>query len=454
MGSVAANDRVASLLAGDVATNLVSALLAGVYLALMVRYDAGLTMVVLAVATINASALHFVAARRSQASQRIAKQRSRLCGFAIEGVNSIETLKAMGCEGEFFNTWTSQHAQLMSSEQDMQRSHIMLSTISPLVSAVGAAIILGIAGARIMDGWLSLGMLVSFQSLMWSFWDPLNRLLNLSSKLQQIQGDLYRLDDVLQNPVEKGLSDGPAAVAVQRLSGHIEFQNVTFGYSAAQPLLRDFNLRIAAGARIALVGASGSGKSTVAKLLAGLYRPWVGEIRFDDQNRELLPRDQITNSVSLVDQNLTLIAGSVAENIALMDNTLPPETLMDAARDAAIHDEIMMKPGGYAFQLDEMGRNLSCGQRQRIEIARALAIDPRILILDEATSALDALTEQAVLDNLRRRGCTCVVIAHRLSAIRDCDEIVVLEDGGIVERGSHEQLIQRRGKYFALVADE
>ena len=453
VGTVTANDRVAGLLAGDVATNLVSALLAGAYLALMIRYDRTLTAVVIAVAILNAAALRFVAKRRSQDSQRIAKERSRLCGSAIAGVSSIETLKAMGSEGEFFNAWAGQHADLMSAEQDMQRSHIFLSTMSPLLSATGAAVVLGLGGLRIMDGWLSLGMLVAFQTLMWSFLDPLNRLLNLGSKLQQIQGDLCRLDDVLGNPVDSEFDGHATAASPAVLSGEIEFRDVTFGYSAGEPLLRNFNLCVPAGSRVALVGASGSGKSTVVKLLAGLYRPWSGEIRFDGRKRDDLPRDLIKNSISMVDQDVTLIAGSFADNIALMDETLPPETLIGAARDAAMHDEIMAKPGGYRFQLAEMGGNLSFGQRQRVDIARALAANPRILILDEATSALDPLTEQVVLDNLRRRGCTCVVAAHRLSAIRDCDEIVVLENGSVVERGGHEELRRRNGKYAALMAE-
>ena len=450
--TVSANDRVAGLLAGEVATNLVNALLAGIYLVLMYRYDAMLTAIVLAIAAANAAALHVVASKRSEHSQQIAKERSRLFGVAVAGMNSIETLKAMGAEGQFFDQWTRRHGELMSAEQRMQRSHIALSAISPLLSSLGTAAVLVIGGLRIMDGWLTLGMLVAFQTLMTYFLTPFQRLLNLGARLQQIQGDLCRLDDVLDNPIDAALNDGATGPSELRLRGEIELRGVNFGYAGQPPLLQEFNLRIRAGSRVALVGRSGSGKSTAAKLLAGLYQPWTGEILLDGIRREELPRDLVTGSISMVDQDIALYSGSVAENIALMDETLPGDALIDAARDAAIHSDIVAKPGGYSFQLQQMGRNLSGGQRQRLDIARALATDPRILILDEATSALDPLTEREILDNLKRRGCTCIVVAHRVSAIRACDEVVMLEDGRVVEQGTHQELLQRSGTYAALVA--
>ena len=450
--TVAANDRIAILLAGEVATALVNALLAGAYLALMCRYDTVLSAIVLVIAAFNTAALQFVARRRSEDSQRIAKQRSRLFGLAVSGVGSIETLKAMGAEAEFFEQWTSRHAKLLAVEQNMQHSHIGLSAISPLLSSLGAAAVLAVGGLRIMDGWLTLGMMVAFQMLMTSFLAPFQSLLHLGSRLQQIQGDLHRLDDVLANPIDEAMKGGMRHPPEPRLRGEIELRGVTFGYDKERPQLRDFSLRVRAGSRVALVGPSGSGKSTAAKLLAGLYQPWSGEILYDGIPRQELPRDVVTDSISMVDQDVTLYSGSVAENIALMDETLPREALTDAARDAVIHTDILAKPGGYAYELQHFGRNLSGGQRQRVDIARALATDPRILILDEATSALDPLTEREVLDNLKRRGCTCVVIAHRVSAIKDCDEVVMLENGAIVEQGGHSDLLRRKGKYAALVA--
>jgi NHLM bacteriocin system ABC transporter peptidase/ATP-binding protein len=453
METIGANERVAALLAGDVATNIANAVLAVVYLGLMLRYDVWLTLIVLAIAFVNTAMLRLIARRRSQDSQRVAKERSELFGVAVAGVTCIESWKAMGAEDEFFNNWTGRHAKLLLAEQQMQQSQLVLSTISPLLSALGSAAILGIGGLRIMDGVISIGMLVAFQTLTSSFLNPFNRLLNMGSKLQQIQGDLYRLDDVLNNPVEEALNCSDESPGFQ-LAREVEFRNVTFGYNPDEPLLRDFNLRVSAGSRVALVGASGSGKSTAAKVLCGLYRPWTGDILFDGISRDDLPRSVLTNSIAMVDQNITLLEASIAENIALMDHRIGQDTLIAAAHDAAIHQEVLSKPGGYAFQLEHMGRNLSGGQRQRIDLARALAINPRLLVLDEATSALDAVTERLVMDNIRRRGCTCVVIAHRISAIRDCDEIIVLDQGRIVERGSQDELARLGGKYASLITDE
>jgi NHLM bacteriocin system ABC transporter peptidase/ATP-binding protein len=440
METISANERVAALLAGDIATNVANALLAGLYLAVMLRYDTWLTVIVLAIACVNTTMLRLIARRRSEDSQKIAKERSELCGVAVAGVSGIESWKAMGAEDEFFKTWTGRHVTLLSAEQDMQQSQLVITALSPLFSAVGGAAILGLGGLRIMDGVMSIGMLVAFQTLMSSFLDPFGKLLNMGSKLQQIHGDLHRLDDVLGYPADQAPDCAREPSPASQVAGEVEFRNVTFGYNQDEPLLRNFNLHIAPGTRVAIVGPSGSGKSTIAKLLCGLHRPSSGQV-------------SSSGRISLVDQDIVLFEGSIAENISLLDDNLERDTVIAAAKDASVHDEIMSKPRDYAFQLEHMGRNLSGGQRQRVEIARALAVNPRILILDEGTSALDPLTERAVMDNIRRRGCTCIVVAHRISAVRDCDEIIVLERGEIVEHGSHGELLSRHGRYAALVAE-
>jgi ABC-type bacteriocin/lantibiotic exporter with double-glycine peptidase domain len=289
---------------------------------------------------------------------------------------------------------------------------------------------------------------------------PVNHLVSLGSALQEVEGNLNRLDDVLHNPIDPQLKQGEAlssapALPSPKLEGSIELRNLTFGYNrVAAPLIENFNLSLKPGQRVALVGGSGSGKSTIAKLVCGLYEPWGGEIRFDGQLRSQLPRQVLVNSLALIEQDILLFAGSVRDNLTLWDTTIPDGNLVRACRDAAIHEVVLSLPGGYNADLLEGATNLSGGQRQRLEIARALVNNPTILVMDEATSALDAETEKIIDHNLRLRGCTCIIVAHRLSTIRDCDEIIVLERGKVVQRGNHDQLRQVEGPYLQLIRSE
>jgi ABC-type bacteriocin/lantibiotic exporter with double-glycine peptidase domain len=302
-------------------------------------------------------------------------------------------------------------------------------------------------------------MLVAFQSLMQSFLTPITNLINLGSTLQELRGDLTRLDDVLHNPTDDAATaeqqQRPVTPETFRLQGYVELRNVTFGYSRVNPpLIENLSLSLKPGQSVALVGASGSGKSTVAKLVSGLYDSWEGEILFDGLPRSQIPRPVLSHSVALVDQDILLFAGTVRDNLTLWDSTMPNSPLVQASKDAVVHDVVVAMPGGYDGELLEGAVNLSGGQRQRLELARALVHNPAILVMDEATSALDAETENLVVKNLRRRGCTCIVVAHRLSTIRDCDEIIVLERGKVVQRGTHAALLQEGGMYTRLLHNE
>lgn len=460
-GRVGINDRVAKLIARDLASAALDIVMVVFYAILMLFYDVFLTCIGLLTAVLNIIVLRYVSKARKDASQKLRMDTGKMLGTSMNGLICIETLKASGGESDFFAQWSGYQAKVVNAIQEMGSSSIVLAVLPSLLTGLNTVLILSFGGLRVMDGFLTMGALVAFQSLMQSFLRPVNNLVGLGGRLQELSGDMNRLDDVLKYKRDSLLQDdaqpgGTASPAVgtgkNKLDGRLELKNITFGYSTLEgPLIKNFSLSMRSGSRVALVGSSGCGKSTIAKLVMGLYAPWEGEILFDGHPRSSIDRHIMVNSLSMVDQDINMFEGTIRDNLTMWDSTISNADLVRAAKDACIHDMISARELGYDSEVEEGGKNFSGGQRQRLEIARALVSNPQIVVFDEATSALDPVTEMIVDDNLRRRGCTCLIVAHRLSTIRDCDEIIVLHKGVVVQRGTHDDLKDVEGLYADLI---
>ena len=457
------NDDIAQLLSGQLATAFIGLITLVLYAVVMAYYSIELTVIGIAIGLLNLVALQFVSRRRIDANNLLQHEQVRLDGVAFGGLGIIESIKATGAEDDYFARWAGFQTHAINASQSVGRLTAMLTVTPTTLSALSSAVILVGGALLVTEGDLTIGALVAFTTLMASFLLPISNLVALATQLQTARANLAQVQDVLDYEIDPHLegiahparaadANGSAEEAPHKLEGFVELRDVTFGYGRHQPpLLEGFSLRVAPGQRVALVGSTGSGKSTVGRLVLGLYEPWEGQVLLDGVDRTKLPRDVITNSVSAVDQEIRLFAGTVTQNLTLWDDSVDREALERAIEDACIKQVILQRPGGLDSELAEDGRDFSGGQRQRLEIARALALEPSTLVLDEATSALDTETELAIDLNLRRRGCTCLIIAHRLSTIRDCDEIIVLDQGKVVERGTHDDLIGADGRYAELV---
>ncbi len=454
---MAASDRVATLLSGQLATNTMNLATVLFYGAAIALFDWLLAVIALGLALMNVLALKVVNRSREDASRALLMDGGKLAAATVSTIRTAETLKAAGLENDSFTKWAGFQAKMLGSQRSLGLSSAMLTAFPALMNSLTTAAILGVGGFRVMEGSLSVGAIVAIQSLMASFTKPIGSLVDLGGQLQRIKGDLARLEDVGAHPVapERGPKDGEVWDGPPVLSGKMEIDVVQFGYSPLDaPLLDGISLELDPGARIALVGGSGSGKSTLGRLMAGILSPWAGTVKIGDYPIESVPPQVFASSTAYVDQDIFLFAGTIRDNLTLWNPTVPEAALTRALKDAAIHDEVMAREGQYECLVEEGGINFSGGQRQRLEIARALVSDPTLLILDEATAALDSVTEKIIDDNLRRRGCACIIIAHRLSTIRDCDEIIVLKKGRIVERGTHDNLIAAGGEYTNLIGGE
>lgn len=445
-----------SRLLAEVTVNLV---LLGLLFLLLMQFSLTLALICLGLAVVNALLFRVLRDGLKEVGEKAAMAFVKLQSKAMQGLRMMETLKATGTDDLFFAKWSGLHTLYVNAEQkSVQRTALILAT-QTLTATLTTAAVLVIGGYYTMVEDFSIGTLVAFSLIAGLFTQPVAALVNVATALQNQRGNLAQIDDTLRYPqagefAERGAMAPERATTtrLRRLSGRVTLDAVAFGYAPLEPpLIEGFSLDMAPGSRVALVGASGSGKSTLGRLVAGLMEPRAGAIRFDGVPLPDLPRDILRNSLAVVDQEIVLFEGSFRDNLTLWDDTMPHAQMVAAAADAMIHELIMTRPGGYDGRIEENGRNLSGGQRQRLEIARALVGNPSILVLDEATSALDAVTEKRVMDNLLRRGCTCLIIAHRLSSIRDCDEIIVLERGRLLQRGTHEQLIGTDGPYRRLI---
>ena len=427
------------------------------FLGLMLVYDPMLAVVVVGLSVISAIVMRVLARVRVDENRRLRREQGMLHGIGMFGVSKIDTLQAIGAEDEFYARWTGYQARELLARQRFAELGYVTASLPMLFSLLANAAVLGIAGWRVMSGDMTAGMLTAFYMAAASFMMPVGRFIQFADLFQMLEADLQRLDDVFDASEDDDFESAAADTGDQvstlggrlRLKGRIELRDVTFGYQQnREPLLKDFSLTIEPGQRVAIVGPSGSGKSTLSALVAGIYRPWSGEILIDGHPRSAIPRELLTSSVSLVDQHIFLFAGTVRENLTMWLPNVPDHTLMAAAQDAIVHDVIVTRPHGYDALVEEGGSNFSGGQRQRLEIARALVNDPSVLVLDEATCSLDTITEVRIDDALRRRGCSCLIVAHRLSTIRDCDLIVVLDHGREVQRGAHTELMQETGGLY------
>ncbi len=451
---IQSNDHVAGFLAGELAAIVLHIITSIFYLILLVIYNLKLTLIGIVFSTFNIMFLRLTSERISNRKAKMEQDNGLLEGVLYSGLRIINSLKASGAENQYLGRILGHYAKVARNEQELGEFRQYMAAIPGLSSQVTNVLILIIGGLDVIHGNMTIGMLIAFNALMGSFLGPINALVGVGEKIQDLKAHMGRLNDIQNYDLDEKFAEiEKVDLAQNKLSGAVEVTALKFGYSLLEPpLIEDFNFKINPGKSIAFIGASGSGKSTVSKIVSGLYNAWDGKVKFDGVERKNLTSKLLNNSIAVVNQDIVLFSGTVKDNLTLWDDGIPSSDIIQAAKDACIHEAITSKPGGYEYDLQEGGHNFSGGQRQRLEIARALAGNPTILIMDEATSALDAKTEKDILDNIRRRGCTCIIVAHRLSAIRDCDEIIVMENGKIVQRGIHEELKNIEGHYSRLIS--
>lgn len=451
------NASIAGSLVNTFAPLVLDAFMMVFYLVVMIRYSWILTLIGIASILVNLLISNLISKKRVNITRVQMRDAGKLAGATVAGVEMIETIKASGAENGYFEKWAGYQASVNTQKVKFARLNQYLGLLPAFVSTVTGTAVLILGVYLTMQGNFTVGMIMAFQGFLSSFTAPATTLISAGQTLQEMRTEMERVEDVMQYPTDAEFAERDESddIEYDKLSGLIEMKNVTFGYSRlAGPLIEDFNLTLKPGSRVAFVGSSGCGKSTLSKLISGLYKPWSGEILFDGKPMKEIDRSVFTGSLAVVDQDIILFEDTIANNIKMWDNSIEDFEMIMAARDARLHEDIMQREGGYNYKITEGGKDFSGGQRQRMEIARVLAQDPTIIILDEATSALDAKTEFEVVKAIKDRGITCIVVAHRLSTIRDCDEIIVMDHGKVMERGTHDDLYARGGVYTQLVSSD
>ena len=443
---------------------MVELVMSALFLVLIFLYDPLLAAGIGALAIASLALMRILSRLRSDENRQLRREQALLFGTGSSVLRDIDSLHATATEDDFFAWWAGYQARELVARQRFAGIGYVIASLPRLFLVLGSVTVLGLGGWRVMTGDMTIGMLMGFYVVSGNFLQPIGRFVQFADTLQFLEADLQRIDDILAAPEDPTLASASASESGRvatlggrlRLAGRIELRNVTFGYQRNRPpLIEDFSLAVESGQRVALVGPTGSGKTTLLKLVSGEYTPWSGEILFDGVPRAEIPREILTRSVSIVDQQIFLFAASVRDNLTMWNPMAPDEQVVAAAQDALIHGEIMSRATGYDTKVEEGGTNFSGGQRQRMEIARGLVDNPSVLFLDEATSTLDTVSEMRIDDSLRRRGCTCLIVAHRLSTIRDCDQIVVLDNGRQAQSGTHEQLLaEKQGLYHQLIQSQ
>ncbi len=451
----ATNASIAQELVNTLGPLVLNAIMMVFYLVVMLRYSWVLTLVGLASVVIDLAVSRFISKKRVNITRVQMRDSGKLASSTMAAIEMIETIKAAGAENGYFERWAGYQASVNTQQMRFTKTDAYLGLIPSIVSVISDMVILFLGVLFVMQGQFTIGMVMAFQGFLLSFTAPATTLITAGQTIQEMRTEMERVEDVMAYPEDSNMAEGAEPDSYDKLSGALEMKHVTFGYSKlGSPLIEDFNLSLKPGSRVAFVGSSGCGKSTLSKLISGLYQPWSGEILFDGKPIRDIDRSVFTGSLAVVDQDVIIFEDTIAENIKMWDKSIEDFEMILAARDAGIHSDIVQRDGGYNHRLTEGGRDFSGGQRQRMEIARVLAQDPTIIILDEATSALDAKTEYEVVKSIKDRGVTCIVVAHRLSTIRDCDEIIVLDQGKVVERGTHDELYARGGYYTRLVSND